>query len=176
MNHESSDDAWQAYEDKLFASLCKTVTETNQSLGENQTGFSGPGYSLYAEVALAVRRYCEARRATAPQVPKLDPKAWGIWAANLMDDPSVGVEDRIVDYDLVSKTIDIVDHARVHYTKDDPYYIKFDSIDTVEDFIDWIRQLAKKEWCTAEHLSMLGDRYEFLVRNGYLSNRWTTKD
>lgn len=175
MKHETSDEAWQAYRQKLWQTLCKTVTETNQKIEQNSTGFSGAGYSLYMEIASAVDRYCETRRAVEPQVPELDPKSWGIWGANLLDDPSSDTEDRIVEYDLVSKTIDIVDHARLHYTRADPYYIKFDSIDTVEDFIDWIRHLAQKSWCTPEHLSMLANRYEFLVRNGYLSNRWTTK-
>jgi len=85
MKHDTSDEAWRAYRRKLWQTLCKIVTETNQKIEENPTGFSGDGYSLYNEIELAVDQYCAKRRAVEPRVPELDPDSWGIWGGATTD-------------------------------------------------------------------------------------------
>lgn len=176
MKHGQSDDAWNSYRHAIWSELCETVNHLpHQTQSGKETGFSGPGYSLYDEMSAAVKRYCENRRAGDQSVPQLKSDLPGISAYRLLENPSLLTDQPIVTIDMETRTIDLVDVARTLYTESDPYWIGFDRLGSVEEFIDWLRHLAEKDWCTPQHLSEFAKRYQFLVRNGVVPDGFTSK-
>ena len=165
----TTQEAWNAYNRMLFEALCDSIVELNhQTQDGHDTGFSGAGYSLYSCVEAAVATYCKDRQSVEPNVPNLSEKTGFVCLARFAENPTVSDFDRLVEIDMENRTIDIVDKARVHYTTDNPYFIKFDQFKSVCDLFEWIRHLEKKTWFTMDHAVQLVGRYEFLVRNGEL--------
>lgn len=92
-----------------------------------------------------------------------------------MNDASAVDRQHVVKLDMESRTVDFVDVERSLYTDDDPYWIGFDRLNSVEDFMEWLRHIGRKKWCTVQHLTNFATRYEFLVRNGEVSEAFFSK-
>lgn len=173
MKHNKGHEAWDAYRKAMFANLCVSIASLHhEDQDGNETGFSGAGYSLYRSIQSAVDEYCKERQAVEPVVPTIkDPDAC-VSCARLAENPAISMYDHLVEIDMEARTIDLVDAARVLYTKEDPYFIPFDQLRSVLELFSWIQHLNCRDWFTKEHADQLLARYEFLVRNEVLPCRF----
>jgi hypothetical protein len=63
--------------------------------------------------------------------------------------------DQLVTVDRKNQTIDLLDPVDGTRTDDDPYWIRFDRIDTPEKVLGWLVHLHEKTWFTVEHMRLL---------------------
>lgn len=54
--------------------------------------------------------------------------------------------------DFVSETIDIFGGSS-HYTEEEPYYIRFDKVNTVIELANWMAHLSFKSWWGGENFA-----------------------
>ena len=71
----------------------------------------------------------------------------------------------LVTIDMENKTIDFIG---AWYTKEEPYWIPFSELQSVIQYLEWVRHIGDKEWITTDHLVVFAHRYMFLVRNEIL--------
>ena len=70
--------------------------------------------------------------------------------------------EEVVNLDMENKTIDLLDPVTGMRTKDEPYFIHFNRIDTPEKVLGWLIHLREKTWFTTVHMWLLiatADRY-----------------
>lgn len=73
-------------------------------------------------------------------------------------------------------TVDMENHAiefgGSEAVDGDKYCIPMSDLDSVIGLFKWMRHLSEKDWWTADHATMLLERYEVLVRNEVLPARF----
>lgn len=76
-------------------------------------------------------------------------------------------ESKLVSVNTQSKTIDFIDLAngRGTYDKQNPYFIRFNQLDSVCAFLWWLRHMCEKDWFTTAHVEQFSKCYESIMRN-----------
>ena len=76
---------------------------------------------------------------------------------------------QLVTVDMEYKTLDFGGSEAVD---GDKYWIPMSDLHSVIGLFKWMRHLSEKDWWTADHATMLVERYEYLVRNEVLPARF----
>lgn len=83
------------------------------------------------------------------------------------------IDPQLVWVDTTTKTVDIIDlpNGRGIYDRENPYFIRFEQLDSVCAFMRWLRHLAEKGWFTGMHVEQFSQCYELLLRNEIVPQR-----